>query len=100
MNIVILFLSGFINIKVCKFLSEKGIIKIIFRIIIYLIQYIVYFLFFIELITKKYFMNKKTGWELLLTNKKKYKNENNYSLSNKKKLTSEFEISKNLFHRL
>ena len=98
LNMAILFLSGLINIKVCLFFSKEGIIMLIFRIIIYIIKYILYLIFFIELISKINFIDKKTGWELLLTNKNKYKNDNNYSLSNRKKLTSEFEkyeISKN-----
>ena len=103
LNMAILFLSGLINIKVCLFFSKEGIIMLIFRIIIYIIKYILYLIFFIELISKINFIDKKTGWELLLTNKNKYKNDNKYSLNNRKKLTSEFEkyeISKNLFQRL
>ena len=103
LNILILFLSGLLNIIVCLNFSKEGKIKFILSIIINIIQCQSYLLFFFEFIFYKKFMKMTIGWEILLTKKKKYKNIKECSFNDGKKIISKFEeykIGKNLFQGL
>ena len=103
LNILILFLSGLLNIIVCLYFSKGGKIEFILSIIINIIQCQSYLLFFFEFIFYKKFMKMTIGWEILLTKKKEYKNIKECSFNDGNKIISKFEeykIGKNLFQRL